>query len=105
MDYSVQQKRSIFNRVFISRFFTSVLVMIVVAYAGLTVQTAVFANERKELREEIRQTQIAISDLEVNYFDLAQAIDTETINSLGFTEIATPLFAYTETSYPSVALR
>ncbi len=104
MDYSSQQKKSFLNRVLVSRFFTGVLVLIIGAYAGFTVQSVALTNERKELREEIRQTQIAISDLEVTYFELAQAIDPTTIEQLGFSETVTPVFAYTEESYPAVAL-
>lgn len=104
MDYSLQQKKSFFNRMIVSRLFTGLLVVIIGAYAGFTVQSVALTNERKELREEIRQTQIAISDLEVTYFELAQAIDPTTIEQLGFTETVTPVFAYTEDSYPAVAV-
>jgi hypothetical protein len=64
----------------------------------------VLINERKDIRAEIRDTQVAISDSEVKYFELAQSIDKNVIASLGFTESTVPVFAYTHPDYPTVAV-
>jgi citrate lyase alpha subunit len=92
------------TRIGLSRFLTVITLSLVGTYVGVTVQTISLVNERKEIREEVRQTQIAISDLEVNYFELAQSIDEGTIQELGFTESVVPVFAYTRDTYPTVAL-
>lgn len=78
----------------------------VIAYMVLMVQTISLINERKDVRSEIRDTQVAISDLEVKYFELAQSIDQKVITDLGFTESVIPVFAYTDTkpTYATVAL-
>lgn len=76
----------------------------IAVYMVLMVQTISLINERKDIRAEIRNTQVAISDLEVKYFELAQSIDQQVITDLGFTESAVPVFAYTKTNYPTVAL-
>jgi hypothetical protein len=46
---------------------------------------------------------VGISDLEIQYFKLAQGIDKQTIEQLGFKESVVPVFAYTKTAYDSVA--
>lgn len=76
----------------------------IVVYMVLMVQTISLINERKDIRGSIRDAQVAISDLEVNYFELAQSIDEETIKDLGFTESVIPVFAYTTPEHPTVAL-
>lgn len=101
---SHQSKRSIMNRVVLSRGLTAVVVGLLCAYGGFMVSAISLIQERKEVRESIRQTQIAISDLEVDYFNLAQSIDTQTIQQLGFTESTVPVFAYTDgVDIPEVA--
>ena len=94
------------TRVIISRVLSVFAGTCVIAYMVLMVQTISLINERKDVRTEIRDTQVAISDLEVKYFELAQSIDQKVINDLGFTESVIPVFAYTNTkpSYPTVAL-
>ncbi len=93
-------------RVIISRTLSVAVGTCVIAYMVLMVQTISLINERKDIRTEIRDTQVAISDLEVRYFELAQSIDQKVISDLGFTESVIPVFAYTNTkpSYPTVAL-
>jgi hypothetical protein len=69
----------------------------------MMIQTVTLINERKDIRESIRQTQVGISDLEIQYFKLAQGIDKQTIEQLGFKESVVPVFAYTKPAYESVA--
>ena len=90
-------------RVIISRTLSVAAGTCVIAYMVLMVQTISLINERKDIRTD---TQVAISDLEVRYFELAQSIDQKVISDLGFTESVIPVFAYTNTkpSYPTVAL-
>lgn len=97
-------KKTFLTRARVSGFLTFLVIGLFGSYLGVTIGTISLVNERKEIREEMRQTQIAISDLEVTYFDLAQAIDSETITQLGFTDSVVPVFAYTKEVYPSVAL-
>lgn len=99
-----ESKRPFMNRVVLSRGLTAIVVGLLCAYGGFMVQAISLIQERKDVRESIRQTQIAISDLEVDYFNLAQSIDPQTIQQLGFTESTVPVFAYTDgTDAPEVA--
>lgn len=91
-------------RVIISRSLTAVATGCIAVYMVLMVQTISLINERKDIRAEIRDTQVAISDSEVKYFELAQSIDKNVIASLGFTESTVPTFAYTHPDYPTVAV-
>lgn len=91
-------------RAIISRSLSMIAVGCVVVYMVLMVRTISLINERKDIRAEIRNTQVAISDSEVRYFELAQSIDKNVIESLGFTESTVPVFAYTHPDYPTVAL-
>jgi len=91
-------------RVIISRALTAVSIGCITVYMVLMVQTISLINERKDIRAEIRDTQVAISDSEVKYFELAQSIDKNVIASLGFTESTVPVFAYTHPDYPTVAV-
>lgn len=91
-------------RVIISRALTTVSIGCIAVYMVLMVQTISLINERKDIRAEIRDTQVAISDSEVKYFELAQSIDKNVIASLGFTESTVPVFAYTHPDYPTVAV-
>lgn len=91
-------------RVLISRALSAVAVGCIVVYMILMVQTISLINERKDIRGSIRNTQVAISDLEVRYFELAQSIDQQVISDLGFTESTVPTFAYTHPDYPTVAM-
>jgi hypothetical protein len=92
------------RRVLISRTLTGFAGVCIMTYMVLMVQTISLINERKDIRESIRQTQIAISDGEVQYFKLAQSIDTSTMQALGFTESTVPVFAYTHPNFATVAL-
>lgn len=92
------------TRAIISRSLSVIAVGCVVVYMVLMVRTISLINERKDIRAEIRNTQVAISDSEVRYFELAQSIDKSVIESLGFTESTVPVFAYTHPDYPTVAL-
>lgn len=94
------------SKVIISRVLSVFAGTCVVAYMVLMVQTISLINERKDIRSEIRDTQVAISDLEVKYFELAQSIDQKVITELGFTESVIPVFAYTDVkpTYATVAL-
>ena len=91
-------------QVVISRTLSIFAGVCVVAYMVLMVQTISLINNRKDIRSEIRNTQVAISDLEVKYFELAQSIDQKVITDLGFTESVIPVFAYTQPQYPTVAV-
>lgn len=100
MSYVVPSWRAI-----ISRGLSAMAVGCIVVYMVLMVQTISLINERKDIRNSIRNAQVAISDLEVRYFDLAKSIDQNVITDLGFTESVVPVFAYTHPDYPTVALR
>lgn len=91
-------------RATIARTLTATAGLLVASYVIMMVQTVSLVNERKDIREETRQTQVGISDLEIQYFQLAQSIDKETIEKLGFKESAVPVFAYTKPVYDTVAL-
>jgi hypothetical protein len=91
-------------RATISKTLTATVGLLVASYMVMMIQTVSLINERKDIREETRQTQVAISDLETQYFQLAQSIDKTTIEKLGFTESTVPLFAYTKPVYDTVAL-
>lgn len=92
------------KQVIIARTLSAFAGLCIVAYMVLMVQTISLINDRKDIRSEIRNTQVAISDLEVKYFELAQSIDQKVITDLGFTESVIPVFAYTHTDYPTVAV-
>jgi hypothetical protein len=96
-----QPKRS--YRAVISKTLTACFGMLLFSYVFMMIQTVTLINERKDIRESIRQTQVGISDLEIQYFKLAQGIDKQTIEQLGFKESVVPVFAYTKTAYDSVA--
>jgi len=98
------KNKSTISRMHISRYLSGFVGVLVVGYVGIMIATVSLIQDRKEIRESIRQTHIAISDLEVHYFELAQAIDTETIKQLGFTESVVPVFAFTDAGYPAVAV-
>ncbi len=109
MYYSPEQSHSRTSstshiQVIISRSLSLFAGLCIVAYMVLMVQTISLINERKDIRSEIRNTQVAISDLEVKYFELAQSIDQKVITDLGFTESVIPVFAYTRPDYPTVAV-
>jgi hypothetical protein len=97
-------QQSFLNRIRMIRILTVLVIGLFGATISIPVMTITMVNERKDIREQVRQTQIAISDMEVQYFELAQSIDPETIKQLGFTESITPVFAYTKENYPAVAL-
>lgn len=90
-------------RATISKCLTACVGMLALSYVFMMIQTVTLINERKDIRESIRQTQVGISDLEIQYFKLAQGIDKQTIEQLGFKESVVPVFAYTKTAYDSVA--
>ncbi len=92
-------------RVILSRFFSVGIAACLVGYTLLMVSTISLINERKDIQASIRSSQVAISDLEIRYFELAKSIDTETIKNLGFTHTTTPYFAYTQPEHRTVALR
>ena len=98
------QNSSLFNRVNIARGLSAIAAGCIVVYMVLMVQTISLINERKDIRASVRDAQVAISDLEVHYFELAQSIDEKTIADLGFTESVIPVFAYTSPEHPTVAL-
>ncbi|HQV64948.1 MAG TPA: hypothetical protein PKZ56_01835 [Candidatus Paceibacterota bacterium] len=91
-------------RMIISRSLSFIAAGCIVVYMVLMVRTISLINERKDIRAEIRNTQVAISDSEVRYFELAQSIDKKVIENLGFTESTVPVFAYTHPDYPTVAV-
>jgi ABC-type proline/glycine betaine transport system substrate-binding protein len=91
-------------REIISKTLTVTIGVLIASYIVMMVQTVSLVNERKDIREETRQTQVTISDLEIQYFQLAQSIDKETIEKLGFKESVLPVFAYTKPVYDTVAL-
>jgi predicted RND superfamily exporter protein len=92
------------TRVWLSRFLTTGIGICVMSYIFLMVSTISLINERKEVRVDIRDAQVAISDLEVRYFDLAKSIDKDIIANLGFTHSTVPVFAYTYPENTTVAL-
>lgn len=83
------------TRVWLSRFLTVGIGICVMSYIFLMISTISLINERKEVRVDIRDAQVAISDLEVRYFDLAKSINQDIISNLGFTHSTVPVFAYT----------
>lgn len=95
------------SRAVISRTLSCVAFGMVAVYMVLMVQTISLINQRKEVQNATRDAQVAISGLEVRYFELAQSIDQKTITDMGFTESVIPTFAYTNAgpSYPTVAIR
>ena len=93
------------RRVIVSRVLSACVVVLIIAYMGMMVKTISLVNDRKDIRTQIRDTQVAVSDLEVKYFNLAQSIDQAEISRLGFTDSTTPVFAYTNPAFPTVAIR
>jgi len=72
-----------------------VVVMLFLGYSILIVGTIISINQRKDLYSEIRTKQAQVSELEVKYFNLAQQIDLEKVNELGFIDMPNAVFAYT----------
>ena len=85
-----------FNRqAFLSRLFAISAIVLGLTYSVLVVGTIHNISKRKEVRAQISHTQVAISQLEENYFVLAGSINTESVNAMGFQESSDPIFAYT----------
>ena len=66
------------------------------AYSFFIVRTVVAINQRKELYSDMRVAQAKVSELEINYFNLAANVDTTKIQQLGFVDSQTPTFAYVQ---------
>ncbi len=95
--------KSFKTRVWVTRFLIVGIFSCVVGYMSLMVSITSFIRERQEMRDTIRKTQIAISDLEVRYFEFAQSIDKNAIAELGFVNNTVPIFAYTNPENATVA--
>lgn len=82
-----------------------IVVMLFGAYCFFIAQTVVAINERKMLYSDVREEQMKVSDLETRYFAMTSTIDLEKTKELGFQDITSPRFAYTQkTSSETVAL-
>lgn len=92
------------TRVLVSRLLTVGIGVCIASYMILMVSTISLINQRKDIRGSIRNAQVAISDLEVRYFDFAKSIDQNVITNLGFTHSTVPVFAYTHPENATVAL-
>ncbi len=95
--------KSFKTRVWFTRFLVVGIFSCAVGYMSLMVSITSFIRERQDVRDSIRKTQIAISDLEVRYFELAQSIDKNIITDLGFVNNTVPVFAYTNPENATVA--
>lgn len=83
-----------------------VAVLMFFAYSFLIGHSVVSINQRKSLVRTIQKTQSDVSDLEINYFNLASAIDMKTAAQHGFVESTSPSFSYTNTrADDAVAIR
>ena len=81
-----------------------VLVGMFVLYSFFIARSVVAINQRKALSVQIRDAQSRVSDLEIQYFNLAGSIDTTKATELGFVESKTPTFVYTNPAPETVAL-
>jgi len=63
-------------------------------YSFFIVSAVVAINQRKDLGTDIRTTQSSVSDLEINYFNLASQVDVNKATQLGFVNDPVPEFAY-----------
>lgn len=87
-----------------NRYLLLALVGMFVLYSFFIARSVVAINQRKTLYSEIRISQAKVSDLEINYFNLASSIDIQKASALGFVESKTPTFAYTHPDAETVAL-
>ncbi len=87
-----------------NRYLLFVLVGMFILYSFFIARSVVAINQRKALYSEIRTSQGKVSDLEINYFNLASSIDMQKAKDLGFVDSKTPTFAYTHPDAETVAL-
>ena len=90
--------KTLFKNIISGRFNTGLLLMVVAlfgAYSFFIGHSVVAINQRKDLLSQVRTTQSAVSDSEIKYFNLASAIDMNTVAKYGFVDSKTPDFAYT----------
>lgn len=87
-----------------NRYLLVALVGMFGVYSFFIARSVVAINQRKTLYSEIRVSQAKVSDLEINYFNLASSIDIQKASALGFVESKTPTFAYTHPDAETVAL-
>lgn len=73
-------------------------------YSFFIARSVVAINQRKTLYSEIRTMQAKVSDLEIEYFNIASSIDIQKASALGFVESKTPTFAYTHPDADTVAI-
>lgn len=75
-----------------------------VAYSFLIVGTIVMVNDRKDLRSDIQEEQLAVAEAEINFFKSSAMIDNEFALAQGYQPVGTPHFVYNVTSDDKVAL-
>ncbi len=73
-------------------------------YSFFIARSVVAINQRKTLYSDIRTAQAKVSDLEIEYFNIASSIDIQKAADLGFVESKTPTFAYTHPDAETVAV-
>lgn len=87
-----------------NRYLLFVLAGTFVLYSFFIARSVVAINQRKALYTEVRTAQAKVSDLEIEYFNLASSIDIQKASDLGFVESKTPTFAYTHPDADTVAI-
>jgi hypothetical protein len=87
-----------------NRYLLFVLIGMFVLYSFFIARSVVAINQRKTLYSEIRTMQTKVSDLEIEYFNIASSIDIQKASALGFVESKTPTFAYTHPDADTVAI-
>ena len=90
------------RQAFLSKVFLLGVIILGICYSILVVSTIHNISARKEVKTQISKTQVAISSLEEQYFALAGAIDTTTVQSMGFQESQDPIFAYVYDPYKNI---
>ena len=88
----------------LNRYLLLVLVGTFLLYSFFIARSVVAINQRKTLYSQVRTAQAKVSDLEIQYFNLASTIDIKKASELGFVESKTPTFAYTNPDADTVAL-
>jgi hypothetical protein len=88
----------------LNRYLLGGLIVFFMAYSFFIGRTVIVIDQRKDLAKEIQTAQMAVSDLEIEYFNLASSIDMAKALELGFVDSKTPDFAYTHPAEETVAL-
>ena len=80
------------------------VVVLFLGYSFLIAKTVVAIDGSKSLATQVQAAQGNVSNLEINYFNLASNIDMTKATQLGLVDSKTPDFAYTHPTAETVAM-